>query len=192
MFLMRRPSEAAIGRFLRDAVTAPLSYGPVGLVREAGGTGRRVDEVTTVIGRGAGDFARARAAQLAWSQFAIGWVHAYPAHAPIVEGTNVAVLIRHMGFWSLNGARVLYAVGDPVTGSRFGYAYGTLTTHAESGEELFEVSMDPRTHDVVYRIRATSWPQALLARIGQPIVRLLQARFRRDSTAAMQRAVRRV
>jgi len=39
----------------------------------------------------------------------------------------------------------------------------------------------------MYRIRATSWPRATLARVGQPIVRLLQARFRRDSAAVMTR-----
>jgi hypothetical protein len=41
---------------------------------------------------------------------------------------------------------------------------------------------------VKYRIRAISKPQAALARLGQPIVRALQARFRRDSVAAMKRA----
>jgi uncharacterized protein (UPF0548 family) len=86
---------------------------------------------------------------------------------------------------------VLYVVGDARGGSRFGFAYGTLTTHAESGEELFEVFLDPRTHDVMYRIRATSWAQAPLAYLGQPMVRLLQARFRRDSCAAMRRATSR-
>ena len=69
-------------------------------------------------------------------------------------------------------------------GTSFGFAYGTLTNHAEAGEELFEVFMDPRTEDVMYRIRATSWPRATLARVGHPIVRALQARFRRDSAAA--------
>ena len=71
----------------------------------------------------------------------------------------------------------------------FGFAYGTLTNHAESGEELFELFLDQRSGDVMYRIRAVSWPQAPLARIGQPFVRLLQARFRRDSAAALRRAV---
>jgi uncharacterized protein (UPF0548 family) len=95
----------------------------------------------------------------------------------------VAVGIRHLGFWSLNGCRVVYHTTS-------GYAYGTLPTHAEAGEELFEVLLEPRTEAVVYRIRATSRPFALIARLGQPIVRALQARFRRDSAAAMARAVR--
>jgi uncharacterized protein (UPF0548 family) len=100
----------------------------------------------------------------------------------------VAVLIRHLGFWSLNGCRVVYHLDGSNEAARFGVAYGTLTNHAEAGEELFEVFIDPRTADVVYRIRATSWPQAMLARVGQPIVRVLQARFREHSAAAMTRA----
>jgi uncharacterized protein (UPF0548 family) len=97
-------------------------------------------------------------------------------------------LIRHLGFWSLNGCRVVYCVGDPENDVRFGFAYGTLPNHAEAGEELFEVFVDPRTDDVMYRIRATSWPRAMLARVGQPIVRALQSRFRSHSAAAMARA----
>jgi hypothetical protein len=75
----------------------------------------------------------------------LGWVETFPGHAPVGAGTVVAVLIRHLGFWSLNGARV------------------------------------------VYRLRAASRPRAALARLGKPIVRALQARFRRDSLAAMTR-----
>ena len=99
----------------------------------------------------------------------------------------MAVLIRHLGFWSLNGARVVYEVGGRTEGPRFGFAYGTLANHAEAGEELFEVFIDPTTGDVVYRLRAASRPRATLARLGMPIVRALQARFRRDSLAAMTR-----
>ena len=102
----------------------------------------------------------------------------------------MAVLIRHLGLWSLNGSRVLYQVGSLDDKDHFGFAYGTLVNHAEAGEELFEVFIDPETDEVVYRIRAASRPRAVLARLGRPVARALQARFRRDSTAAMARAVR--
>jgi uncharacterized protein (UPF0548 family) len=187
MFLARRPSPATIDRFVRDSQELPLSYGPIGLVR--GEQARRgLDEAIVAIGRGEADFARARAALMAWRQFDIGWIETFPRHAPVSVGTVVAVLIRHLGFWSLNGCRVIYNVDGPDDATRFGFAYGTLTNHAESGEELFEVFIDPRTEDVMYRIRATSWPQAMLARVGQPIVRALQARFRGQSAEAMHRA----
>ena len=107
--------------------------------------------------------------------------------AAVVPGTVVAVLVRHLGFWSLNGCRVVYGIaGDD--SREFGFAYGTLTNHAEIGEEMFTVSLRPRTGEVSYLIRAVSRPRALLARLGYPVTRSLQARFRRDSAIAMTRA----
>ena len=189
MFLARRPTPSVIDRFLRESQDLPLSYGPIGIVRT--NTARQdLDEVTVTIGRGQADFERARAALLAWKQFDLGWVETFPRHAPVAVGTVVAVLIRHLGFWSVNGCRVLYIVGRSGDGARFGFAYGTLTNHAENGEELFEVFVDPRTEDVMYRIRAISWPQATLALLGQPVVRALQERFRKHSVAAMKLAAR--
>ena len=189
MFLARRPTRNVIDRFLRQSQDLPLSYGPIGIVRTRTAD-RDADEVTVTIGRGQADFERARAALLAWKQFDIGWVETFPRQAPLAVGTVVAVLIRHLGFWSLNGCRVLYSVGSPRDVARFGFAFLTLPNHAESGEELFEVFIDPRTEDVLYRIRARSWPQATLTRFGQPIVRALQERFRVHSVAAMKLATR--
>jgi uncharacterized protein (UPF0548 family) len=188
MFLTRRPLTTEIERFLDRSRSLPLSYGPIGIVRRTPDV-RRVDEQVVAIGHGEADFERARIALTEWKHFDIGWVQTFPQQAAIETGTVVAVLIRHFGFWSLNGARVLYHVGRNDSQAAFGFAYGTLTNHAESGEELFEVCIDRDSGDVLYRIRAVSWPQSALAWIGQPMVRVLQARFRRDSAAAMKRAV---
>jgi uncharacterized protein (UPF0548 family) len=106
----------------------------------------------------------------------------------VTPGSVVAVCIRHIGFWSLNGCRVVYAI-DSAGGAEWGFAYGTLSNHAECGEEVFTVTLQPETGDVSYVIRAVSKPHAPLARLGHPVVRLLQARFRRDSALAMRRAV---
>lgn len=185
MFFARRPSQKTIDRFVRDSQALALSYGPIGIVN--GETPcRDLDEAIVTIGRGRTDFNRARSALTAWKQFNIGWVETFPRHAPVEVDTVVAVLIQHLGFWSLNGCRVLYHVGGH---GRFGFAYGTLTNHAESGEELFDVFLDPDSDEVRYRIRATSKAQSALARAGQPIVRRLQARFRRDSASAMKREI---
>ena len=51
------------------------------------------------------------------------------------------------------------------------------------------VDLNLDTADVTYRIHAASRPRALPARLGYPIARLLQAKFRRDSVQAMRRAV---
>jgi uncharacterized protein (UPF0548 family) len=194
MMFLRRPSPSAIDRFLRESRDLPLSYSPVGIVNgtnpvePARGRGRRrLDEQVVTIGRGQRDLERAYAALVAWTPFDIGWVEVFPRHAPIHPGTVVGVLIRHLGIWSLNGCRIVYTLGDDR--SRFGFAYGTLTNHEEAGEELFEVVLDPHTDEVRYRIRAISWPYAPLAHLAQPIVRVLQRRFRRDSAEAMRRKV---
>jgi uncharacterized protein (UPF0548 family) len=186
MFLARRPSARAIDRFLRESQDLPLSYGPVGIAG-TGADGWTFDEATGVIGHGQAAYERARAALRTWTQFDLGWVELFPRHAPVAAGTVVAVLFRHLGFWSLNGCRVVYEVGSGTDGPLCGFAYGTLPNHAEAGEELFEVFLDPPTGDVVYRLRAASRPRAALARLGKPIVRVLQARFRRDSLVAMTR-----
>jgi uncharacterized protein (UPF0548 family) len=191
MFLTRRPSPATIERFLDRCRDLPLSYGPVGILATQSAAGR-LDEQIVAIGHGPADFERARAALIAWKHFDIGWVEVFPNNPSVEAGTVVGILIRHLGFWSLNGARVVYRLGESVGQGPFGFAYGTLTSHAESGEESFDVFIDAQSGDVMYRIRARSWPQAALTWIGQPIVRLLQAHFRRDSANAIRRAVSRV
>lgn len=182
MFLLRRPTPQIIERFVSDAREASLSYSPIGIANSAP-PGFDCDETMTAIGRGRTDFERARAAVHAWAHFDIGWVEIFPP-ARIATGTAVAVLVQYAGVWSLNACRIVFVIDEP---DRAGFAYGTLADHAERGEELFEVSLDPETDVVTYRIRAVSRPRAAVARLGYPIVRMLQSRFRRDSAAAMAR-----
>jgi uncharacterized protein (UPF0548 family) len=188
MFLPRRPSKHTIERFAQESRSLPLSYDVVGIARQPPAR-YDVDETLVTLGRGQATFDRAKAALAAWKHFDFDWVEVSPRGAGIEPGTVVAVLIRHLGFWSLNGCRVVYGLGDPSKGATFGFAYGTLVNHAERGEEIFEVSLRPETLDVIYRIRAVSRPRAILARCGYPVVRMLQARFRHDSGEAMRRAV---
>jgi len=184
MFNSFRPSPRDIARFLATSRYLPLSYQPVGLALSADAS-FDTDETVVNVGSGPAAYERAKAALEDWTQFDLGWVELFPKHASIEPGSTVAVLIRHFGFWSLNGCRVVYGVGNDVA-NEFGYAYGTLSNHGECGEELFKVVMRPGSGDVSYIIRAASRPRAPLARIGYPLARLLQARFRRDSARVMQ------
>jgi uncharacterized protein (UPF0548 family) len=191
MFLARRPTPTDIERFLDASRLKSLSYAPIGIA-SAGSPSYDVDESAVVVGSGTAGFERAKTALAAWKHFDLGWVEVYPRGVSLDIGTNVAVLVRHAGCWSLNGCRVVYALGDRAHGPRFGFAYGTLANHAERGEELFEVSLDRASQTVTYRIRAASRPRAALARLGYPLARMLQARFRRDSGEALRRAVSRL
>jgi len=188
MFLLRRPSRQAIERFLEESRHLPLSY-PNARLAETAHLGYDLDETVVPLGHGEETYQRARTALAAWTHFGFEWVEIWPRTPSLEPGTVVAVLIRHLGFWSLNGCRVLYGLGDRERGCRFGFAYGTLSNHAERGEEVFEVFQSPETGEVAYRIRAVSRPRAILARAGYPVARVLQARFRRDSGEAMRRAV---
>ena len=185
MFLTHRPTTSEIEKFVRQSSSLPLSYHPIGLAQNPP-PDFSYDSASAVIGRGRSAFRQATQALRDWRQFALGWVELYPAGAPVEPGTEVVVMVHHLGLWSLNGCRIVYSVGDGQ--SSFGFAYGTLTNHAEMGEEIFELSMSDDSHEIVYRIRAVSKPRATLARIGYPYTRLCQARFRRDSIAAMRRA----
>jgi uncharacterized protein (UPF0548 family) len=185
MFLINRPPVSFIERFVERSSRLPLTYSPVGLAHH-GGAGYDLDDTVVAIGRGRADFDRARVALAAWTHFDLGWVEVFPRNASIAPDTNVAVLIRHAGFWSLNGARVVYQL-EP-SDIRFGFAYGTLPSHAEAGEEIFEIGFNPNSEEVTYRLRAASRPRAPLARIGYPIARGLQAKFRRHSMRVMRRA----
>ena len=187
MFLLHRPSAQDVERFLAASRDLPLSYDPVGLAKE-GRAGFQLDEHSTIVGSGEAAFARATTALIEWRHYELGWLELSPKRASIAPGTVVAVSVRHLGFWSLNGCRVVYSIGNPGD-TTFGFAYGTLANHAEAGEEIFQVSFRPDTGDVTYLIRAASRPRLALARLGYPVVRLLQARFRRDSTRALRRAI---
>ena len=108
---------------------------------------------------------------------------------PIQAGQVVAVIARFFGLWWLNACRIVYVVDEEGPVQRYGFAYGTLPEHAESGEERFTVEWHEQDDAVWYDIVAFSRPQQLLARLGYPFTRRLQRRFARDSAAAMQRAV---
>jgi uncharacterized protein (UPF0548 family) len=108
----------------------------------------------------------------------------------LAKGAVVAVEAKAFGLWSLNAARVVYMIDDQRDAkARFGFAYGTLPDHVEQGEERFTIEW--KTDDSVwYDIYAFSRPQHRLAKIGLPLVRMLQHRFDRDSLAALKAATR--
>jgi uncharacterized protein (UPF0548 family) len=144
-----------------------------------------VDHTRIKLGEGDKVFSAARAALERWEQFRLGWVEAWPPDTPIQTGQVVAVIARLYGLWWVNACRIVYVVKEE---RQFGFAYGTLPEHAESGEERFTVDWQ-QDNAVWYDILAFSRPQQLLARLGYPLARRLQKRFARNSAAAMRRAV---
>jgi uncharacterized protein (UPF0548 family) len=117
--------------------------------------------------------------------FSMPWVSLHWPSAPIQVGTDVAVSIHHFGFYSLNACRIVYVVDEEGPIGRFGFAYGTLGEHAESGEERFTVAWNREDDSVWYDILAFSRPRQMLARLGYPLSRLLQKQFAKGSKLAM-------
>lgn len=187
MFRLTRPTASEIDTFTRSLENASFSY------RELGATNAVVpskfvhDHNRIRLGGGAAVWKKAVNAIRTWQMFDLGWTELFPPDAAITAGTNVAALVRHLGFYSLNGSRIVYTIDEP---SRFGFAYGTLHEHAESGEERFLVEWNHADDSVFYDLLAFSRPAHPLARLGYPIARSLQRRFAADSKAQMLRAVR--
>jgi uncharacterized protein (UPF0548 family) len=186
MLRLRKPAPATIEAFLKTQATSGLSYAAVGATAGTPPAGYDLDRARVRLGDGPGVFRAAKTALGRWEHFRLGWCEAWPADTPIKEGEVVAVLARVMGLWWLNAARIVYVVDREAS---FGFAYGTLPGHAESGEERFMVEWDHQEGGVWYDLLAFSRPQHLLARLGYPLVRRVQERFRKDSAAAMRRAV---
>ncbi len=141
------------------------------------------DDNRVLLGEGDATFEAAKAAIRNWAMFEGKWARIYSDKTPIETGRIVVMCARFFGIWWLNAARIVYTVDQP---RAFGFAYGTLTHHVESGEELFQTEMD-EDGNVWFRIRAFSRPRYWMVRIGYPIVRLLQRRFVRDAFKNMKK-----
>jgi uncharacterized protein (UPF0548 family) len=190
MFSLTRPSENEIRRFISKQKESCLSYPEVGSSATTAPSGYNVDHNRVELGGGELTWRRATQAIRTWRMFEMSWVTLHFPCAPIQVGVDVAVLVRHFGFYSLNACRIVYVVDEDGPSARFGFAYGTLEEHAESGEERFMVEWNRDQDKVWYDILAFSRPRKILARLGYPLSRSLQRQFARASKAAMLQAAR--
>jgi uncharacterized protein (UPF0548 family) len=190
LFRLTAPSQDAILRFIWQQRDSAFSYPEMGASAIAVPAGYNVDHNRVPLGSGEVTWQRAKQAIRTWQMFNLPWVHLYWPNAPIQVGTSVAVSINHFGFYSLNACRIVYVVDEDGPIKRFGFAYGTLAEHAESGEERFTVEWNREDDSVWYDILAFSRPRQMLARLGYPLSRLLQKRFAGGSKASMFQAVR--
>ena len=121
--------------------------------------------------------------------FPAPWTVISPPSAPLVEGTLVALEIHALGFWWLNACRVVQVIDETGPVRRFGFAYGTLAAHVETGEERFCVEQ-LADGTVWYDLRAFSRPHFWLVKLAKPVARSWQRRFASESKTSMVQAVR--
>jgi uncharacterized protein (UPF0548 family) len=189
MVSLRRPSTEIIRKFLASQSNLGFTYSAVGATGTVPPVGYDVDHTRIKLGKGEEVFTRAKAALRGWEQFRLGWMEAWSPNTTIETGDAVALVARQVGLWWLSASRIVYVVDEDSPIQRFGFAYGTLPDHPESGEERFLVERDRASEEVWYDILAFSRPRLLLTRLGYPYMRRVQKRFAKASAAAMLKAV---
>lgn len=197
MLRLRHPDAAAIRAHLERQTPLRFSYPEVGATREATQgvvdrlrDGSIVDHNRVKLGSGKPTFERAVLALRGWKMFDLSWVEFCWPTAPIETGQVVGIMLRAGFVWSLNACRIVYLLdesGDEI--DRYGFAYGTLPDHAESGEERFLVEHHHADDSVWYDLLAFSKPGGLAVRINHRYARAIQKKFARDSLRAMCKAV---
>ena len=83
---------------------------------------------------------------------------------------------------SILSVEILPKVGVPVT-----FAYGTLDSHVEMGEEIFYIERNAEG-EIYYKIEAFSRPNKWFTKIAYPVARAWQRRFVRESFLGMKAA----
>src|SRR5262249_18017243 len=139
MLSLRKPSAEKVRDFLAAQAKLDLTYQAGGATAALPPAGYVVDHTRIKLGVGARSFAAARDALRRWERFRRGWVETWPPETPIQAGQVVGVIARILGLWWLNACRIVYVVDEEGPVQRYGFAYGTLPEHAESGEERFTV-----------------------------------------------------
>ncbi len=193
MWSLRKPTESQIQAVLAVQARLPFTYRGIGGTRDQQvPDGYRSVHYRTLLGSGikgtgADTFAIACRGLQRWQQFPAEMVEIHPRGVLLEPGNAVGVLVRQFKVWILMAARIVYTIDEPGPIQRFGFAYGTLPSHLESGEERFLIEWDHRTDQVWYDLHMFCKPSKLLARIMDWHVRRVQRRFARLSVAAMQR-----
>src|SRR5215472_8200360 len=186
MFALRQPSDSEIHGFLVSQKDSRFSYDTVGLTRTGGAPdGFNVDHNRICLGTGLQAFVKAVDAIRQWKMFAMPQTQLCWPDTSIEEGSTVAIVFCHFGFWSINAARIVYVLEERGGIERFAFAYGTLLDHAESGEERFAVEWNRADDSVYYDLFAFSRPRHPLVRMAKPLARRLQRSFIEASKMAM-------
>ncbi len=192
--MIGRPSDDRLAAILTRVADAPLTYAEAGATEPAVGTtggderlpgGYHHVRATAAIGRGDADFAAAVDGVRSWQLHRGQGFRVLPAHAPIEVRTDVVVDAPLGPLHVIAACRIVWTVDEP---DRFGFGYGTLPVHPETGEEAFVVDRFD-SGEVRGTVVAFSRPRDLLVRLGGPAARRQQARATDGNLAALPRHV---
>lgn len=188
MFLLRKPTKTQLQKLATAYQSKPFTYEEVGQTQSQPPLGYQVDHNRIQLGASRETFHQAKHAFQSWNMLRLQWLEpCWPEHS-LEENALVGTLVRLFGVWVLNPCRVVYVIEETGSVEKFGFAYGTLAGHAETGEERFTIEWHHEDDSVWYDIFAFSKPGQVLTRLGYPLTRILQKRFAKDSMRAMKRA----
>ncbi len=185
---LKRPPLSELAALRAQIAAEDYNY-EVGILGGPVPAGMKRDTLEVRIGSGEAVWARARDGIRHWAHFDLGWAAIETGNNPPQAGLDLVVHAALVGIHLTTACRVV-AVHDRQDGdgARFGFTYGSLQSHVESGEEMFEVARHS-DGDVSYRIDVMARPGRWYAWAAQPFVEHQRRRFRADSAAAMSRYV---
>jgi uncharacterized protein (UPF0548 family) len=174
MLFLRRPTGGQIFGFLMKRESMTFSYPEVGATRATPPARYRIKHKRALLGKGQDVRERAVDALFSWQLLAVAGLKIFPENPPMQPHSNVALLSRHFGLWSLDFCRVIYVCdrkSEDGAIQRTGFAYGTLPGHAVRGEEIFSIEWHPATQEVWYEVFSFSRPANLLIELAGPLAR---------------------
>ena len=183
-FSFSMPKVNELDRYLESRTNLDFIYPFVGASKgEEKVKGYDNDENKVYLGKGEAVWENAKIALKAWKQFPSPWTKVYPNTTKFEVGNTVVVLIKLFGVWWVNAARIVYTFDND---RQFGFAYGTIKGHLESGEELFLIERND-AGEIYYRIKAFSKPAVWFVWFGYPVARFYQKKFVIESKETMFR-----
>lgn len=181
-----RPSPAYLAELADRLRYQEVTYAERGQTKSALlPVGYLHQRVTAVVGRGEVAWANAREGLLRWRAHKGAGLTIYPTDALIEPGVVVIATAQFGPVCLVIPCKVIYRTDEA---ERFGFAYGTLPGHPERGEEAFHVTQD-NEGTVRFEVVAFSRPADLVAKIGAPIGRAVQAATTRRYIEGLMRAV---
>ena len=181
-----RISDEQLDQYADAANSLRLTYNDVGATKHppTDPSGFRRDHYSVELPNDPGSFVRACEGLRAWAAHEGAGARVAPKHAPLVVGQNVAIALALPGLTVVAPCRIVWVDDEP---NRFGFAYGTLEGHPETGEEAFVIERTGTS--VRFDITACSKPDALLARLGAPVSRRIQIHVTQSYLDGLRRYV---
>jgi uncharacterized protein (UPF0548 family) len=177
LFQFSFPTTAQLDVLIAHQKEQPTTYNRLNL------KGFDHDDNCVYLGTGDDVWQAAKRAMAQWAMFPDGWARIYYQNPVFTEGAIVVMCARVFGVWWLNASRILYVLNDD---RQYGFAYGTLPNHVETGEELFKISKNEQD-DIYFSLTAFSRPRFWPVRLTYPLSRIFQKKFVKDSLQKMKK-----